>query len=166
VYEDSVFDNGVFLRVQLDTLRYMSTQKSLPDGLIWWESNITVGLPERLYANDSAFFTMTERLFSPDIMDAKKDFNLPSGDSVRYLTSFEDAAANGRSVKLQTAVVTPAGTFKDCIYFEKNARNYRKDQVFFKPGLGVVKYIQEKAQPGSMSVKLHQVSTLVAMHIE
>jgi hypothetical protein len=166
IYEDSVFDNGVFLRVQYDTLRYMSAKKSVPDGLIWWESNITVGLPETLYANDSAFYTLAERLFSPEIKDAKRDFNVPSGDSAKYLTSFDDAAANGRSVKLLTPVVTPAGSFKDCIYFEKNARYYRKDQVYFKPGLGVVKYIQEKAQPGSMLVKLQKISTLVAMHIE
>jgi hypothetical protein len=166
VYEDSVFDNGFFLRVQYDTLRYISTKKSLEDGLIWWESNISVGLPELLYANDSAFFTLTERLFNPEVKDAKKDFSVPSGDSLRYLTSFEDAAANGRSVKLQAAVITSAGSFSNCIYFEKNARNYRRDQVYFKPGLGVVRYIQEKAQPGSPVVKLQQISTLVAIHIE
>lgn len=166
VYEDSVFDNGVFLRVQSDTLRYTSNKKSLTDGLIWWESNISVGLPVTMYANDSAFFTMTDRLFTPDVKDAKKDYSIPSGDSVKYLTNFEDIAANGRSVKMQTAITTPMGTFKDCVYFEKNARNYRKDQVFFKPGLGVIKYIQEKAQPGSMVIKLKQISTLVAVHIE
>lgn len=166
VYEDSVFNNGAFVRVQLDTVRYTSTKKSLSDGLIWWESNITVGLPETLYANDSAFFTLGDRLFNPDIKDAKRDFNIPAGDSVKYLTSFEDAAANGRSVKLQTAVKTPAGTFNDCVYFEKNARFFRKDQVYFKPGLGVVKYIQEKASPGSTFIKLQQISTLIAVHIE
>jgi len=166
VYEDSIFDNGVFLKVQFDTLRYTSNKKSLTDGLIWWESNISVGLPVTMYANDSAFFTLTDRLFAPDIKDAKKDFNIPAGDSAKYLTNFEDIAANGRSVKMQTAVTTPLGSFKDCIYFEKNARYYRKDQVFFKPGLGVVKYIQEKAQPGGMIIKLQQISTLIAVHIE
>ncbi len=166
VYEDSVFDNGTFMRVQFDTLRYTSNKKSLTDGLIWWESNISVGLPVTMYANDSAFFTMSERLFAPDFKDAKRDYNIPSGDSVKYLSSFDDIAASGRSVKMHTAITTPMGTFKDCVYFEKNARYYRKDQVFFKPGLGVVKYIQEKAQPGTMVIKLQQISTLVAVHIE
>jgi hypothetical protein len=166
VYEDSVYNNGVFVRVQFDTLRYTSNKKSLADGLTWWESNISVGLPAILYANDSAFFTVGDRLFTPDVKDARRDYVIPAGDSAKYLTSFEDAAANGRSVKLQTAIETPAGSFKDCVYFEKNARYFRKDQVFFKPGVGVIKYILEKSQPGSTVIKLQQISTLVALHIE
>lgn len=91
---------------------------------------------------------------------------MPAGDSVRYLTSFEDVAANGRSVRMEAPVSTPAGTFSNCIFFEKNARNYRKDQVYFKEGIGVLRYIQEKAAPGDRTIKLQQVSTLVSMHIE
>jgi len=166
IYEDSVFNDGAFIKVQYDTLRYTSTWKSLTDNLIWWESNIFIGLPGRLYANDSAFFEMENRMFTPGIIDAKQDFALFTGDSVRYLTSFEDNAAMGRSVKMQSAFKTPAGNFDDCILFEKNARNYRKDQVYFKPGLGVVKYIMEKAPMGTRDIKLQQVSTLVAFHIE
>ncbi len=71
-----------------------------------------------------------------------------------------------RSLKIQTALKTPAGSFNDCIYFEKNAHNYRKDQVILKPGLGVLKYIQEKAPVGQRVIKLQQVLTLVAFHIE
>ncbi len=166
VYEDSVYDNGIFLRVQFDTLRYSSNKKSLTDGIIWWESNITVGLPEILFANETAFFTMGDRLFAPGIKDTKKDYSIPVSDTIKYLTSFEDIAAIGLSVKLKTAFKTAGGIFNDCVYFEKSTRSYRKDQVFFKPGLGVVKYIQEKAQPGSPVIKLQQISTLVAMHIE
>lgn len=166
MYQDSVFNNGVFVRVQFDTLRYNSNLRSLTDGLIWWESNISVGLPATLYANDSAFFTLGDRLFTPGIMDAKKDYSIPAGDSLKYLASFEDVAANGRSIRLQTAVNTAAGSFDNCIYFEKNARFYRKDQVYFKPGLGVLKYIYEKVAAGSPILKLQQVSTLVAFHIE
>lgn len=166
VYEDSVFDNGAFIKVQYDTLRYSSTRKSLADNLIWWEGNIFIGLPGRLYANDSAFFEMQNRMFTPGIIDAKQDFALFPGDSVHYLTSFEDAAAQGRSVKIESTLKTPAGFFEDCILFEKNARNYRRDQVYFKPGLGVVKYIMEKAPMGTRLIKLQQVSTLVDVHIE
>lgn len=166
VYQDSVYDNGIFQRVQYDTLRFISNKKSLSDGLVWWESNISVGLPSLLYASDSAFFTLADRVFIPDIKDAKKEFSLFPGDSVKYLSSFEDVAASGKSIKLPAPVVTPAGTFTDCIYLEKNARNYRREQVYFKPGLGVVKFILEKAQPGVMGVKLSQVSTLVSVHIE
>ena len=166
IYEDSVFNDGIFVRVQLDTLRYTSTMKSLTDGLVWWESNVNVGLPERLYTNDSAFFKLEQRMFIQDIMDSKKDFSLFPGDSIRYLASFEDAAAQGRSLKLKTGIKTPAGYYDDCLYFEKNARNYRKDQVYFKPGIGVLKYIQEKAPVGQRVIKLQQISTLIAYHIE
>lgn len=167
VYQDSIYDNGVFVKVQLDTLRYATTKKSLTDGLTWWQANnVSIGLPATLYANDSAFFTLGDRLFTPDVKDARKDYNIPVGDSVKYLTSFDDAAANGKSIKLQEPVKTSAGEYDDCIYFEKNARFYRKDQVFFKPGLGVVKYIYERVVPGSPVLKLQQVSTLVAYHIE
>ncbi|HEY6063186.1 MAG TPA: hypothetical protein VIV35_06230 [Chitinophagaceae bacterium] len=166
IYEDSIFSDGVFTKVQVDTLRYITNKKSLPDGLVWWKGNIPVGLPDILYANDSSFFGLAERLFTPDIKDVKKEFGLFPGDSLRYLTSFEDAAALGRSLKYETPLETSAGTFHDCFYFEKNARNYRKDQVFFKTGIGVVKYILEKAPIGQRVIKLQQVSTLVSFHIE
>ena len=166
VYEDSVFTDGVFTKVQLDTLRFLTNKKSLPDGLIWWEGNISIGLPDILYANDSSFFGLTVRLFAPDISDVKKEFGLFPGDSLKYLTSFEDAAAMGRSLKIETPLNTSAGTFDNCFYFEKNARNYRKDQVYFKPGIGVIKYIQEKAPIGQRVIKLQQVSTLIKYHIE
>jgi hypothetical protein len=166
VYQDSIFDNGSFINVQYDTLKFISTLKSLPDSLIWWETNISVGLPETLYANDSSFFEMNDRLFAPDIIDVKKAFGLFEGDSIRYLTSFEDNAAMGRSVKMQTVINTPAGDFDDYILFEKNARNYRRDVVYFKPGLGVIKYITEKALPGTQQIKLQQISTLVTFHFE
>ena len=166
VYLDSIFNNGVLLRVQLDTLRYSTTIKSLADGLVWWEGNLFIGLPETLYANDSAFFRLSDRLFSQDVKDVRKDFSIPSGDSLKYLANFEDAAAQGRTLKLKTAIKTAAGTFNNCVYFEKNAPFYLKDQVYFKPGLGVIKYIQEKAPMGERFIKLQQISTLVAVHIE
>lgn len=166
VYEDSFFTNGVFSNVQFDTLRYLKTKKSLSDGLVWWEGNISVGLPDFLYANDSSIFDLSERLFIPGVLDVKKEFGLFAGDSIKYLTSFEDAAAMGRSLKIESPVQTPAGVFSECIFFEKNSRNYRKDQVYFKPGLGVIKYIQEKAPIGQRVIKLQQISTLVSVHIE
>jgi hypothetical protein len=166
IYEDSVFTDGVFTKLQYDTLRYLNNKKTVSDGLVWWEGNISVGLPDVLFANDSCFFGLADRLFTPEVIDAKKEFGLFPGDSLRYLTSFEDAAAQGRSLKIETPLLTRAGSFDDCLYFEKNARNFRKDQVYFKPGIGVVKYIYEKAPTGTRTIKLQQVSTLVSFHIE
>jgi hypothetical protein len=166
VYEDSIFTDGVFTRVQYDTLRYIKTYESQPDKLIWWESNISLGIPEILYANDSALFRIEDRMFTPDIKDAKKDFAFFEGDSIKYLTSFRDIAAVGRSVKMFTPSITPAGVFNEWILFEKYARNYRRDQVYFRPGLGVIRYTLEKAPLGQRTILLQQVSTLVAFHIE
>ena len=166
VYEDSIFDDGVLAKVQFDTLRFTNTYRS-PDGLIWWEPGIFVGLSEKLYVNDSAIFMTEPRLYSTDCMvDVKKEFSLFPGDSLRYLAHFDDYAAAGRSVKLNNVIEVPAGKFGDCILFDKNARSFRRDQVYFKPGLGVLKYIQEKAPMGTPFVKLQQISTLIKFHIE
>ena len=166
IYEDSVFDNGTFLRVQYDTLRFKTAIRSLSDNLIWWESNIDVGLPARLYSSDDGIYQMEQRMFTDCIWDASKEFVLPEGDSAKYLTHFEDNAAFGRSVKLSGSIKTPAGNFSDCILFEKDAKFYRKDRVYFKPGIGVVKYYCEKAIMGNPLIKLQQISTLVKFYTE
>lgn len=166
VYQDSIFAAGVFVKVQLDTLRYEKSMKSLNDGLIWWEGNLEIGLPDILFANDSAFFSLENRLFEQGVKEVKKDYSLFNGDSVLYLAHFEDAAAMGRSVKMKTNITTPAGTFSDCVFFEKYARNYRRDQVYFKPGIGVVKYINEEAPMGEQDVKIMKISTLVSFHMQ
>lgn len=137
----------------------------MTDGLVWWEGNISVGLPSLLYANETAFYTLTDRAFSPETMDARSDYMMPEGDSVKYLASFDDIAASGRSVRLSEPVTTIGGNYNGCILFEKNARYFRRDQVFYKPGIGVVRYTLERA--GSDRVfRYSQVSTLVAFHIE
>ncbi|HPH32710.1 MAG TPA: hypothetical protein PLB49_12705 [Chitinophagaceae bacterium] len=166
IYEDSLFTDGVFKQVQYDTLRFTGTYRSLNDGLVWWESNISVGLPEKMYASDSALFSMEDRMFMEGIKDVKKEYGLFAGDSLRYLTAFEDAAAIGRSLKMTGTLSTPAGDFSHYLFIEKNARNFRKDQVCFMPGVGVIKYRQEKAVMGSPVVKLQKVSTLVKYYIE
>ncbi len=105
-------------------------------------------------------------MFTEGIVDVKKEYGLFEGDSLQYLTAFEDAAAIGRSIKMSTTLSTAAGEFNNYLFIEKNARNFRKDQVYFKPGVGVIKYRLEKAVMGSPVVKLQQVSTLVGYHLE
>jgi hypothetical protein len=167
IYEDSIFNNGVFQNVQYDTLRFEKTYLSLSDNLIWWQANIEVGLPDLLYSSDSSIFSVQPRMYSTEpIWDARKEFSLFSGATVNYLTHFDDNAAQGKSSKLDGTLDTPAGQFPDCIQFEKNARSYRKDEIYFKPGIGVVKYTQEKAPMGSPVIKLQQISTLIGFHIE
>ncbi len=166
IYEDSIFSDGILQKVQLDTLRYTSNFKTTTDEIVWWKSNISIGIPEVLYVNDSAFFGLETRLFMLNTMEAKKGFSLFPGDSIMYITGFDDAAAIGRSLKIKSPITTPAGTFGDCIYFEKNARNFRKDQVFFKQGIGVLKYIKEAAKMGERIIKPERISTLVGYHFE
>ncbi len=166
VYEDSVFTDGVFQKVQKDTLRFSVTKKSLTDSLVWWQSNIQVGLPDLLYVSDSSCFSTSQRVFTPGIYDARKEFGLITGDSLRYLTSFSDAAALGRTLQGADLIKTPAGSFSDYLYVDKNARNYRRDQLYFEPGLGVLKYTREQAPMGTRVIKLQQVSTLVSFHLE
>jgi hypothetical protein len=166
VYQDSLFNNGIFDRVQVDTLRFTRNWRSLTDGLIWWESNISIGLPEVFYANDSTIFKLEDRMFTNEMLDVKRDYTLYSGDSTRYITSFSDNAAICKSKKMYTSLETAAGNFSGYIYYEKNAPYFRRDQTYLKPGIGVIRYVQEKAVMGYPQVKLTQVSTLVAYHIE
>lgn len=165
VYLDSIFEDGIFVRSKYDTLRF-SSLKSVSDGLVWWESNLDVGIPRKLYTNDSSLYGIHQRLYDPAHVDAKKEYSLFPGDSLRYLAGFDDIAAFGRSLKVYEPYATQAGTFLGCIYFEKHARNYRKDQVIFKPGLGVLKYIREKAPMGTPFLKMEQILTLISFHIE
>jgi hypothetical protein len=67
---------------------------------------------------------------------------------------------------LASPVTVNAGTFSDCLYFDKNARNFRRDQVYFKPGIGVLKYIQEMAPMGTREMKTQQISTLVKFYFQ
>ena len=166
IYEDSIFQDGNFLRVQLDTLRFTSNRKSLSDELVWWEATINVGLPEWLYANDSAIFSMNESWFLAGQLNSRREFGQISADSARYLSAFEDIAAQAKTIKLTAPVSSPAGTWNDCLYFEKYSRNYRKDQVFFEPGIGVIRYVHEMAAPGTSQLRMQQVSRLVSYHLE
>jgi hypothetical protein len=68
----SIFTDGVFLKTQMDTLRFTFQKQSLTDGLVWWQSNIEVGLPQWLYASDSSFFGLADRMFTTGIKDVKK----------------------------------------------------------------------------------------------
>ena len=147
IYEDSIFVDGVFSKVQLDTLQFSSIT-SVQDGLVWWKGSMEVGLPETMFANDSSLFILTQRLFTPGYMDVKKEFGMFPGDSIRFLTSFDDYAAQGRGIKLGGEFQVESGEFSNVLYFEKNARNYRRDQIYLKPGVGVIKYIHEKANNG------------------
>jgi hypothetical protein len=63
-------------------------------------------------------------------------------------------------------VTAPSGTFDECIYFEKHARNYRRDQLYFRRGIGVIRYIREEAPMGTRTLLLQQVSTLVKYSIQ
>lgn len=167
IYLDSIFNNGMFERAGYDTLRFSTAYQSLPDSIIWWQSSIAIGLPALLYANDSTIFGLSNRLFSPDcIKDVRKEYSLFPGDSIKYLASFEDNAAMGRSVKMHEQLTTPAGIFNDYILFEKNAPHFRKEQVYFKPGIGVIRYTNAEAVMGSPLVRLQKISTLVSFHIE
>ncbi len=166
VYQDSIFADGSFSHVQFDTLRFKA-YRSLPDNLVWWKGSKELGLPETLFTNDSAIFSINNRFFSQEcIKDSKKEYALFPGDSARYLTSFEDNAAFGRSVKMQEEMKCPAGQFNECILFEKNAPFFRKDVMIFKPGIGVLKYRTEKAPMGYPQMKLEKISTLISYYIE
>ncbi|MCX8020243.1 MAG: hypothetical protein N2747_07100 [Chitinophagaceae bacterium] len=165
IYLDSLFENGVFKKVQYDTLRF-SSLKSSDDNLVWWETSMDIGIPKRVYATDSALYGLQFRFFQHTYSDVYRDYFLFNGDSVRYLARFDDIAAQGRSLKWPDTYAVPAGEFSHVIYFEKHARNYRKDVIYFVPGVGILKYYREKAPMGTPTLKTEKISTLVAFRLE
>lgn len=166
VYQDSIFTDGVFVNVKMDTLRYNKTYLSKKDGLTWWKGNKEIGLPKILYANDSSFFSADILLFSPETTAANKSYGLFTGDSVRYLSNIEDIRATGRSLKINEDVYVPAGKFTEVLLFEKNANFFGSDQLLYKQGVGVLKFTQMRVPVGDWENKKQIVSTLVAYHIE
>jgi hypothetical protein len=166
VYQDSLFSDGNFVSVKIDTLRYANTYRSLSDGLTWWKGTKNIGLPNLLYTNDSAIFTAIQLSFSPETTNAVKSYSLFAGDSVKYLTSFDDIRAVGRSVKINEAIKVPAGSFSNYLLFEKNANFFGSDQIKFLPGIGVLQYVQMRVPIGGRESKKQIVSTLIAYHLE
>lgn len=166
VYQDSIFNDGVFSNVKMDTLRFSKTFMSKQDGLTWWQANKDLGLPKLLYANDSSFFSANTLNFAPTTTTATRSYGLFSGDSIRYMSSFDDVMAMGRSIKLNTSVKVPAGSFNNVLFFEKTANFYGSDELLYKPGVGVLKFTQMRVSFVDMENKKQKVSTLVAYHIE
>jgi len=161
IYQDSIFENGLFARIEMDTLQFTTTWQTQPDGITWFKANKEVGLPLFCYSNDSAIFSIEQRLFSsPQIMDAKKQIFISHIDSIRYLSAFIDEAAIATQ-KMNSPISTALGNFNDCIFLEKLAPGYRKDQVYLKPGIGVVKYIYQEAPFSSPGIEMQRISTLV-----
>ena len=167
VYEDSIFEDGIFKMKRLDTLRFSKKYMTITDNIIWWEADKFLGLPSKLYANDSGIYKLEYRMFSsPCVMDVKKEYYEPEQDFTQYLTSFDDDAAIGRINKLHSPVTVPTGSFEQCISFEKFAPTYRSDKVIIKMGVGVIKFIHQLAPPSDTEIKLQLVSSLVGVYKE
>ena len=165
IYLDSIFSNGNLVATKIDTLRFLKTYRSQPDSLIWWEANKEIGLPTKCYANDSGIFSLEPRLFTSfSILDSRKEIYQFIQDSVKFISSFGDEAAIAKG--LHGSCTIPAGSFNDCLFFEKYAMLYRRDQVYLKPGIGVLKYIHQQAPLGSNTIEMQQISTLISYHIQ
>jgi hypothetical protein len=167
VYEDSLFDNsGNFLSRRFDTLRYTKTYQT-PDNLIWWEGNKEVGLPEKMYSSQTAIYGLETRMFMVDTMQSKKEFYFIEKDSVKYLTSFGDIMAFAKLERKTDMINSPAGNFHNYIFYEKYSPSYRRDRIYFVPGMGVIKYTNEyyKAPGSPANLTMNLISTLVSYHV-
>lgn len=164
LYEDSVFDSdGYFKYTQVDTLRYTKTIQT-PDNLIWWETKKDVGLPRKLYASDNAIYGLQNGTFIADSFYSKREFYEAESDSVSFLSGFADIVAFAKIVRRTEPVETPAGSFFNYILYEKYSPGYRRDRVYFVPGLGVIQYTSEfyKAPGPPSKMKLFIKSSLVS----
>ena len=167
IYQDSIFDNtGNFKITKLDTLRYNKTFQT-PDKLIWWEANKDIGLPKNIYSSTTAIYGLQKGTFMADSMYSKREFYDAAADT-SFLAGFSDIVAFGKIINKTEILQTEAGSFSEYILFEKYAPGYRRDRVYFVPGLGVIQYTSEyyKAPGPPSNMKILIKSSLVSYYAE
>ncbi|HMU47569.1 MAG TPA: hypothetical protein PKC72_14445 [Chitinophagaceae bacterium] len=178
VYRDSLFDysTGAFQNVYIDTLRFQEAYM-YTDTITWWKPVVSFypgygfyykGFYDRVYSVDSVLYTLTEGSFG--FKHSIQWFFLLTADSVDKSSAWNDTntlSAYGK--KYNDPVVVPAGTFNGCIFYEKyfGDYNYYNQDIYFKPGVGVVKSYQYYYYlTAPLPVVLTVRSDLISYHIE
>lgn len=166
VYLDSVYDqNGIYTHSIRDTLRYTVTRR-LQDGIAWWSTDSVGNLkvwalyPRFVYSTDSVLYFISERRTGAPFFKAITSDTLIEG------CQYSDHSQICESVKNPNPVVVPAGTFTNCMKFNKTwVLGYYEIETHFKPGIGVLKtrYFTDRF---TFPFRMIRTSTLEAYHIE
>ncbi len=166
IFEDSFFnDQGNFVNRKVDTLQFSKTFQTQKDGIVWWQPDKFIGLPEKCMTTGKDLYSLQPRFFGGNlcVLDAAIEYSIPASDSIGYLAHFADEAAIGKAVKMKASLDLPFGKLDQCILFEKHAPGYRRDKVYIKPGVGVVKFIHALSSTVNGNIVIRQISTLMSV---
>lgn len=187
IYTDSFFNtDGSLHLVQWDTLKVKGVYKS-PGGpsLFWFlSSRNQKGVIGLLYTTDSILYTIAPAFITPPFYehypwagyraagypDRRSPVYGPAGtDSIFTYNVYTDIAYQEKIINYQQPITVPAGSYSNCTGFLKRMR-WSPDEMIFKPGLGMIKYIvYYDAPPGSYSLfptgPVKQVSVLTSYHL-
>ncbi len=160
VYLDSNFNNntGVFINTLIDTLRFIETRQS-PDGIIWWHPNIFGIVLPFMYSTDTLVYTLGNNWGGKP---AVKWFYPIQSDSAIDGSNYTDIVGVSKAYKINSTVTVPAGSFSDCILYQKLVTFPSVLETIFKPGIGVLRF----KQYDHATSKLYKISTLLTYHLE
>ncbi|MBL7727367.1 MAG: hypothetical protein JNM68_06780 [Dinghuibacter sp.] len=187
IYTDSFFNtNGSLHLVQQDTLRVKGVYQSPNGPSLFWRlgARNRKGCTGLLYTTDSILYTIAPAFATPAFYEhytwagyraagypnsGAPVFGPPGTDSIFTFNHFTDMAYQEKIVNYRQPVTVPAGSYSNCTGFVKRL-GWSPDEMIFKPGLGMIKYIvYYNAPPGSYSLfptgPVQQVSVLTSYHL-
>lgn len=184
IYTDSFFNSdGSLSLVSQDTLRITGIFKSPLSPSLFWRmaSRNRKGMNGLFYTTDSLLYSLQAAFAVPTYFQADTwagyraaGYPMPhppatgprNTDTLFTMNAVSDMAYMEKTFPYHETVNVPAGSYSDCIGFHKFL-NITSEQMIFKPGVGMVKYISYYSNFSSMfsygSVK--QVSVLTSYHL-
>ncbi len=166
VYLDSVFNGSGFQYSQLDTVRF-TVNSITTDSVIWWSqsSQTNFAYPKYLYSTDSTTYVLAGAWG----YNAVKWFYTIPGETANEDCHSTDVSSICIAKKHNIPVIVPAGSFTNCMYYEKLGfyGNLANTAIWFKAGVGVLRSeVYLGSTWGVLTGSLLRTSTLVKYFIE
>lgn len=185
IYTDSFFNNdGSLSSISQDTLRVKGISKSPLSPSLFWTmgSRNRKGMNGMFYTTDSLLYSIQTAFTSPAYLQGNTWAGYRAAgyprprpiiadprytDTLFTMNAVSDMAYMEKVFTYNEIITVPSGSYKDCIGVHKFLYTPFSDQLIFKPGLGMVKYISYYDGSGAMfsygAVK--QVSVLTSYHL-
>jgi hypothetical protein len=166
VYVDSVFNATGFQYAKIDTVRFDVTSIT-SDSTIWWSQSTptSVMYPRYLYSMDSTTYVLAGAWG----YNATKWFYSIPLDSTNEDCRSTDVSSFCIAKKMTSPVIVPAGSFTNCMYYEKLGfhGNGINSAIWFKPGIGGLRSVTYLGSTwGILTGQLLRTSTLIGYFIE
>lgn len=184
IYTDSLFNNdGSLSSVRLDTLRVTAIFKSPLGPSLFWRmaSGNRKGMNGLFYTTDSLLYSIQIAFAIPAYFEGDTwagyraaGYPMPRPiiadprytDTLFTMNAVSDMAYMEKVFTCKEIITVPSGSYKDCIAVHKFLYP-ASEQMIFKPGVGMVKFISYYGGSGGMfsygAVK--QVSVLTSYHL-